>query len=369
MKNYLKILVLLISVTTAFYACSSDDSGSDDDGGGTANQAPSVFTASVSLITETTATLNWTAATDPDGDTVTYTVTLQGSQVETGLTGLTLGLTSLTQSTSYNGTVVANDGNGGNTSASFSFSTDGTAPTLHLAFGDFDTDNTDIMLSGNNVIIETNGMANHTSPYWSNTTERCAQPPMGPELCTNTNTTVNHPLFVEPTETTYQFMAPGNIDDFNGSYSLTVLAAPALATISSSTGLGAIGIAVSGANIYNDQEGPNMPLDNNTIGSFDYTAAHTGPQSYHYHLEPKAWSNDDDELIGIIADGFFIYGRKCNSTNDYPTDLDVSGGHTSTTQHSEGASEYHYHIQNELYLNEFYILFPGDYQGTPSNIQ
>jgi len=243
----------------------------------------------------------------------------------------------------------------------------GNTATLHDAFAEFDADNTDIALSGNNVIIQTNGMANHTSPYWSNTTERCATPPNGGQICTNTNTTVNHALFVEPTATTYQFMAPGNIDDFNGSYSLTVSATPSLATNSTATGLGAIGIAVSGANIYNDQEGPNVPLDN-AISSFDYTAAHTGPQSYHYHLEPKAWTDDDENLIGIIADGFFIYGRKCNSTGTYPTDLDVSGGHTSTTQHTTTA-EYHYHIQNELYLNQYYILFPGDYQGTPSNIQ
>ena len=30
--------------------------------------------------------------------------------------------------------------------------------------------------------------------------------------------------------------------------------------------------------------------------------------------------------------------------------------------------EYHYHIQNELYLSRYYILFPGDYQGTPNAI-
>ena len=124
---------------------------------------------------------------------------------------------------------------------------------------------------------------------------------------------------------------------------------------------------MSGAVIYNDEEGPNVPLDG-AIGSLDYTGAHTGPQSYHYHLEPKAWSEDDDALIGIMADGFFLYGRRCSSTGEYPTDLDASGGHTHQTQHSTG-SEYHYHIQNELYLNTFYILFPGDYQGSPSNIQ
>ena len=100
----------------------------------------------------------------------------------------------------------------------------------------------------------------------------------------------------------------------------------------------------------------------------DYNGAHTGPQSYHYHLEPIAFSDDDDNLIGVIADGFLLYGRKCASTNAYPSDLDESGGHTSITKHN-AESEYHYHIQNELYLNQYYILFPGDYQGTPNDIQ
>ncbi|MBC8754520.1 YHYH protein [Kordia sp. YSTF-M3] len=221
----------------------------------------------------------------------------------------------------------------------------GNTATLHAAFAEFDTDNTTVVLNGTNVTIETNGLPNHTSPYWSQT----------------------NPLFVQPTVTSFAQMAPGNIDDFNGSYSLTIPATPALASSSSATGLGAIGIAVSGSVIYNDEEGPNVPLDN-VIGSLDYTAAHTGPQSYHYHLEPKAWSDDDEKLIGIISDGFFLYGRKCNSTATYPTDLDASGGHTSTTQHTTTA-EYHYHIQNELYLNEYYILFPGNYQGTANNIQ
>lgn len=242
---------------------------------------------------------------------------------------------------------------------------DGEVTELHAAFADFNTDNTTIALSGNNVVIQTNGLPDHTSPYWSNTTSRTITGPEG-----NTMTTVsssNHPLWVEPTITSYDQMAPGNIDDFNGEYTLTVSASPTLASSSTATGLGAIGISVSGAVIYNDEEGPNIPLDN-AVGSLDYTAAHTGPQSYHYHLEPKAWSNNDDDLIGIIADGFFLYGRKCNSTGIYPTDLDASGGHTSTTQHTTTA-EYHYHIQNELYLNQYYILFPGDYQGTPSNIQ
>ena len=218
--------------------------------------------------------------------------------------------------------------------------------TLHAAWDEFDQDNFTIFLEGTEVVIESNGLPNHTSPYWSD----------------------SHQLYVAPTVTTLEMMAPGDIDDFNGSYSTRVPALPTKSSSTTSTGLGAIGMAVSGSMIYNDEEGPNVPLDN-AVGSLDYTGAHTGPQSYHYHLEPIAWSQDDDELIGFIADGFFLYGRKCSTTDDYPSDLDASGGHTSITQHSDGVDEYHYHIQNELYLNEYYILFPGDYQGEPSSIQ
>jgi hypothetical protein len=366
MKNYFKILLVVLSLSTAFYTCTSDDDGAGN--GDTENQAPSTFTVTVSSTSETGAAISWTQATDDDGDTVTYTVNLDGSQQGTNLSTQNYTFSGLDNATTYSGSVVASDGNAGNTTVSFSFTTDAetTATELHLAFAEFDVDNTDIMLSGANVVLETNGLPNHTSPYWSNTTARTITGPMG-----NTMTTVsdsNHPLWVEPTVTSHDQMAPGNIDDFNGMFSLTVSSNPQLAANSSATGLGPIGISISGSVIYNDEEGPGIPLDN-AVGSLDYTAAHTGPQSYHYHLEPKAWSNDDEELIGIIADGFFLYGRKCNSTDDYPTDLDASGGHTSTTQHSEGEAQYHYHIQNELYLNQYYILFPGDYQGTPSNIQ
>jgi len=215
---------------------------------------------------------------------------------------------------------------------------------LHEAFSEFNSDNVEIYSDGDEVTIETTGLPDHTSPYWS----------------------TSHELYVAPTVTTTGDMAPGDIDDFNGSYTLVVPSSPTLATSSSSTGLGAIGIAVSGSVIYNDEEGPGVPLDD-AAPSLDYTGAHTGPQSYHYHLEPKAWSEDDSNLIGIISDGFFLYGRKCNSTGTYPTDLDESGGHTSATQHNT-AGEYHYHIQNDLYLGSYYILFPGDYQGTPNGI-
>jgi hypothetical protein len=240
-----------------------------------------------------------------------------------------------------------------------------TTTELPAAFAEFDADNLTIYIDGDEVVIESNGLPNHTSPYWSNVTARSATDPMGNTLTTPAAAS-NHPLFVEPTVTSYANMAPGNIDDFNGSYTLRVPLNPEKASSSSATGLGAIGIAVSGSMIYNDEEGPNVPLDN-AAPSLDYTGAHTGPQSYHYHLETKAWSNDDNKLIAIMSDGFFLYGRRDYDGN-YPTDLDASGGHFGPTPHNPDG-EYHYHIQNDLYLNQYYILFPGNLQGTPNDIK
>ncbi len=226
-------------------------------------------------------------------------------------------------------------------SSTVSVEADPTA-SLSSAFDEFDKNNTDIYLDGTNVVIETNGLPNHTSPYWGE----------------------GNALYVAPED---GFKAtPSLITGYDGYATLTVSVNPQKASSPSSTSLGAIGIAVSGAAIFNDQEG-NGPLSSAAV-SLDYSGAHIGPSEYHYHTEPHAWTKDDEKLVGIIADGFFIYGRKCNSTGTYPTDLDASGGHTSTTQHSSEPL-YHYHIENDLYLNKYYIIFPGQYQGTPSNIR
>lgn len=222
----------------------------------------------------------------------------------------------------------------------------GTPDALGGAYDQF-SDNVVVYLDGDDVVFETNGWPDHATPYW------------GPD----------HPLYIAPTATSEDEMAPGFIERFQGSFTLRVPRNPTRAAQSSQTGLGPIGIAVSGAVIYNDQEGPNVPLDNAVV-SLDYTGAHTGPQSYHYHLEPIAWSQDDEELIGIMADGFFLYGRRepASEGGGYPSNLDESGGHEGPTVYGDD-DEYHYHIQNELYLDQYYILFPGNYQGTPSAIQ
>ena len=216
------------------------------------------------------------------------------------------------------------------------------------AFGEFNSDAVTVSFDGEEIIINSTALPNHTSPYWQ----------------TNNN------LHINPIVANENGLSPGFIQE--SSYTLTISAAPTLAEQTTETGLGAIGISVSGVPIYNQSEGP-TDVTESTASGFDWAGGHSGPTGYHYHIEARDVGEtspltiDDDQLLGIMSDGFLIYGRKCNSTGDYPTDGDESNGHFSTTQHSSEAF-YHYHIVNEIYLNQYYMLFAVNLQGTPNGI-
>lgn len=210
---------------------------------------------------------------------------------------------------------------------------------LHAAYDAFNTEATDIYLSdgGTTVTIETTGLPNHETVYWGE----------------------GNDLYKEEPDVD---LTPSIMSSNNNAVTIIVDAVPDLTGSSVSTDYDTIGIAVSGASIFNDQEGGGA-LDA-AAASLDWTGAHIGPGVYHYHLEPKAFTDDDENLVGVLLDGVFLYGRKCNSTSTYPSDLDASGGHTTATQYTDGVEEYHYHIINELYSTTgSYIAFAGPYQG------
>ena len=208
---------------------------------------------------------------------------------------------------------------------------------LHAAFGAFNPDAVTVYLDGSEVVIETTGLPNHETVYWGE----------------------GHELYREEPDVA---LTPSIMSSNNNATTIRVDATPNLSGNQVDTQLGTIGIAVSGSSIFNDQEG-NGPL-NQAAASLDWTGAHIGPGVYHYHLEPKAFTNDDDKLVGILLDGVFLYGRKCSATGTYPDDLDASGGHYSTTPYSNGKEEYHYHIINEVYSTTgSYLAFAGPFQG------
>ena len=196
---------------------------------------------------------------------------------------------------------------------------------LSSAFDEF-SDAVTVILSdnGTEIYIETTGFPNHTSIYWE----------------TDNDLYIDEPTVSKTTQDTYIGGGAGEASSF------TVDATPNLDGATVATELNTIGISVSGAAIFNDQEGAG-DLDQ-AAGSLDYNGGHKGPGVYHYHLEPRSISNDDDALVGILLDGVFLYGRKDYPSNDYPTDLDACGGHFGPTRHNADG-EYNYHRMNEEY--------------------
>jgi len=215
------------------------------------------------------------------------------------------------------------------------------------AFDEFNPDAVTVSFNGDEITIESNALPNHTSPYWN----------------------TDNSLYIDPVVAVEQQMSPGRIGERN--YTLTVPAWPVIAANPSSTGLGPIGISVTGVPIFNELEGPTGSLSENIASGFDYAGGHMGPTGYHYHTESlnveenTVLSYDDDKLVGILMDGFLLYGRK-QMDGSYPTDLDESGGHFGVTPHSNGVEVYHYHIINEFFLGSYIVLFGVDLKGTPN---
>lgn len=94
-----------------------------------------------------------------------------------------------------------------------------------------------------------------------------------------------------------------------------------VSTTHASKGFGVTGISLDGVAIYN-----NLAAGDDNIfqeaGSFDECQGHPDAQSrYHYHSEPYALSYQDSKVIGIMRDGYFIYGRYEYGGS---TDLDIS---------------------------------------------
>jgi uncharacterized lipoprotein NlpE involved in copper resistance len=194
-----------------------------------------------------------------------------------------------------------------------------------------------VSTSGESIVIKSTGVPDHVTPYWGEGEALYEAPQDG--YTTN----------------------PGLIRERN--FTMTIPTNPASAATKEETTLGAIGMALNGVPIYNDREGGNVPIDAMILTTFDRGGAHVGPTGYHYHVSGDFTTEDDANLVGFLRDGFPIYGRK-DMDGEYPTDLDIYGGHTTTTADFPDGI-YHYHCSNVNYLNVgVYVLKEGSYYGT-----
>ncbi len=138
-------------------------------------------------------------------------------------------------------------------------------------------------------------------------------------------------------------------------------------TTQTAMGGGIVGLALNGVPIFGNFAAPGDDIFAEAL-TFDRCGAH--PQQaggYHYHGEPAAISNDDARFIGVLRDGYPVYGRR-DADGTMPT-LDALGGHTGTTPDS-AAAVYHYHLSEQVStaagtLGEHqWFLTRGTYRGT-----
>ncbi|MCB0734322.1 MAG: YHYH protein [Bacteroidetes bacterium] len=202
----------------------------------------------------------------------------------------------------------------------------------------------DVYLDGDYVVIHSNGVPDHPSPYFQNTqwSDRY-------EAYNGTNTNWNQ--------------NPNTISSFNLVFKIPV--SPKEATNKSATPLGPIGVSLNGVAFYNQYAGPNNQQLTDEINSFDQYNGHPQQQgNYHYHVEPLylTANKGKEALLGFLLDGFPVYGPMENGKTVVNDDLDAYHGHShATADFPDGI--YHYHITAEdPYLNG------SGYYGTPGTV-
>lgn len=132
---------------------------------------------------------------------------------------------------------------------------------------------------------------------------------------------------------------------------------------------GGVGMAVNGVMLYDNQAAPGDDIYLEAA-TFDRCQGHPSQgDRYHYHSEPFSLSYDDDNLIGVMRDGYFVYGRR-DLDGSTPM-LDDNGGHTGPTEDSSGTPVYHYHLNHQVSTNpgslgeEAWFITTGVYLGSP----
>ncbi len=203
---------------------------------------------------------------------------------------------------------------------------------------------TDMYIDGDFIVITSNDMPDHPSPYYLGTQWEA-------ELYEAYNGT--NASFVQN---------PNVIGEQNFTFRLPLH--PEEATTHTSTPLGPMGIALNGVSFFNQYAAGYSPLDDE-INSMDQYNGHPAQTSeYHYHIEPL-WltqNNGEESLLGFLLDGFPVYGPIENGVTITNADLDDYHGHFGvTTDFPDGT--YHYHITAaDPYIN-------GDgFYGTPGTI-
>lgn len=204
---------------------------------------------------------------------------------------------------------------------------------------------TNMYVSGDYIIIQSQGLPDHTSPYYAGTPwEDSLYAPYDGDNASF-------------------YLAPGVISAMN--YTFKIPLNPQEAAAKQATPLGPIGISLNGVPFFNQYNGAGASLGDPELNTFDQWNGHPTPMnSYHYHKEPLylTQTKGSDALLGFLLDGFPVYGPVENGVTITDADLDAYHGHFGpTADYPNGI--YHYHVTSE----DPYINGDGFY-GTPGTV-
>jgi len=150
---------------------------------------------------------------------------------------------------------------------------------------------------------------------------------------------------------------------------MTAPLAPSTANGNTTVPGAGIGLAIDGVVLYSDYAAPGDDIYQEAQ-SFDRCQGH--PQNtnqYHHHAEPYAITQDDDALVGVMRDGYFVYGRR-DPDGSGPGEADGGltapyYGHVGITVDSPNTPVFHYHVHYETNGTESeYFITPQRYYGT-----
>jgi hypothetical protein len=189
---------------------------------------------------------------------------------------------------------------------------------------------------------------------------------------TSTNEPDHKSMYYAPSNPLYEeYSEPDNEDFYKNpntiaamNYTFTIPRFPEPAINSEATPFGPMGVSINSVVFYNQvaRPGDDILEELNTFDQYEGHPTNTG--SYHYHIEPT-WLTEtkgDSTFLGLLLDGFPVYGPVEGGVTLTNDDLDDYHGHShSTTHFPEGI--YHYHITDELpWING------GEFYGTPGTV-
>ncbi|WP_425270026.1 YHYH protein [Leptospira congkakensis] len=153
-------------------------------------------------------------------------------------------------------------------------------------------------------------------------------------------------------------------------------AAKSGALVGTQSGYASVGITVNGLAIFNNAAAAPDTLATEAQ-TFDKFNGH--PQSsgvYHHHSQPLNITNNNANLIGVLIDGFPVYGLHCDNNTVTTADdntpgtvgpaLDANHGHTAATLlFPTGIYHYHFAFDSTATIN---TLIGSQFYGTPGTV-